>query len=378
MKNALLSLVLLSALLPAGLDAFWEVAEGEVTLETDFALTHDSNIDGNVGGRSDNIARLTPTLRFRREAGRGTIDARVSSTIERYDKNDSEDDENYAASLNIGLPTVEGSPLSGSFGLDYRDETSLNDTLNQRTSRQSYGGNLDLAYRYSERLGLTGGLYYDETNTEAFSDTTNYGGDLGVQYFRRTGWALTFSYALSREESDGQFGTAVDDTNHSFNFGVSGQLTPKLNGNASIGYQINDDSATGSDNGSIVASAALQWAARENTDVNLALSRATQASANDQSVERTDIDLTVNQRLTDKLSASLGLFYSAESFRGADRDESEYGFDLGGTYTFTRRWSAAASVSYTNYETDGTDVITGVNAPADERWVYSLSTRFTF
>ncbi|HEY5551421.1 MAG TPA: outer membrane beta-barrel protein [Opitutaceae bacterium] len=337
--------------------ALIELDRGVITLNTEFGVSYDSNILGQLTNESDTLLTFSPTLEYRREGGRGTMNFTLGGRFVHYLKADDRSHEDYNVGGVITLPVSPDSPFSGSLNASFGRATNVNETVGDLVTSTSLRLGANGAYAFSERLSGTGGVSWGTTENENFGDNESLSLSLGISLqeflFRRLPLTLSYGYSTSESTNDPTTMRALDTESHSFNVGTNGQLSPKVSGAVSVGLRSTDDSGTnftsqGSSDTGIVASTSLAWAASELTTVSLALSKSLDVTADNQSTDTTRAGLTWSRTLSEQLSANAGVSHSWNSYRGMDRDDKLFGLSAGLSYQIRRNWTAGASYAYTD------------------------------
>jgi hypothetical protein len=378
LKTAFAGITIISCLIsynPAS--AFTKVGSGELIVGATARVGHDSNIFGNSigGGVDDSFFSITPELLFVKDDSRSTINGRIATDITRYGDRSDEDFENFNSSLDITLPTGQGSPLSGNihFGFDSIKDTNLH--INDRINSDTFSGSANLTYNVSSKTGLRGGfLYSDSQNGGGFSDTKTSLVTAGVQYNYSSKTGVFIDGRLRTTESDGT--TSVDNRSKGFTIGLTGELSPKLEGSISAGYQSTDargNIAGDPDSDSLIAFANLTWTPQEKTNLVLTLSSDMDVSPGDQSVETTSARIQINHDISRALSIFGGIEIRSLDFRGIlpHRKDDVSEFNGGIHYSINPRFSAGAEVSFF-------DSSSNVALSDYDRQVYSVFASFSY
>lgn len=330
--------------------SFFEIARGEIILNTTGQVTYDSNIFARNDAEGDLYFSLIPELQFLRHAGRGTIDARAGVDITRFIDFSDEDYEDLHATLDVTYPVTPGSPLAGEAFAGVTERSEVNDYLNTRVKQTETGIGTDSFYQFSERLALRNNLAFEDTDVEGFSGTQTYGGSLGLQWIYSEKLSFFSDYRLEWDKSDGEDtlqGREVDNTNHSILFGAIGVLRPRITGTASVGYQQTNSRSDEPDTGLIITAIALNWAWRPKTDLILEASRELEVSPTDETVERSDLTLGLEHDVDEKISLTGKAGFRLLDFRSSDRQDNALLAGAGIRYIFTRYWNAGADYDFT-------------------------------
>ncbi len=234
LKTAFAGITIISCLIASNtVSAFTQVGSGELIFGATARVGNDSNIFGNSSEIDDSFFSIVPELRFVKDDSRSTINARIATDITRYGDSSDEDFENFFSSIDISLPTGQGSPLSGDiqFGFDSIKDTNL--YVNERILSETFSGSANLTYNISSKTALRGGfLYSDSQNSGIYSDTKTSVVSAGFQYNYSSKAGVFIDGRLRTTESDG-----VDNRSKGFTVGLTGELSPRLEGSISAGDQ---------------------------------------------------------------------------------------------------------------------------------------------
>lgn len=348
--SAPFALISATVFIAPSLHGFYEIARGELILNTTGQATYDSNIYTRSDSMSDIYFSLIPELQFLRHAGRGTIDARGGANLTRFLDHSEEDFEDFHASLHVSYPVSPDSPLSGSVFLAAIEDSDVNDFLNTRVKSRTIGVGSDSLYRFSERLALRNALGFEDTDVKGFSGTQTYGGSVGIQWLYSEKLSFFTDYRLRRDESDGDDtvrGRKIDNINHAILFGAIGTLRPRVEGTANIGFQRTVARAEESDQNLLLLSADLTWIWRPKTTLLLHAVRELDVSPADETVERSEVDLGAIHILNEKINLTGHIGYRHLVFNGSNRTDDAFVVGTGIEYIFTRYWEAGADVEIT-------------------------------
>lgn len=331
--------------------AFTQVGSGELIFGATARVGHDSNIFGNSiqGGIDDSFFSIVPELRFVKDDSRSTINARIAADITRYNDQSDEDFENFYSSIDISLPTGQGSPISGDIRFEFNSINDTNLLVNNRLNEDTFSGSANLTYRISSKTGLRGGFQYSDSQNELFSDTKTSLLFTGVQYNYSSKAGVFIDGRLRTTESEGI--NSVDNRSKGFTIGLTGELSPRLEGSISAGYQSTDARGNipgDSDSDQFIAFANLTWTPQEKTNVVLTLNRDMDVSPGNQSVETTSARVQINH----EISRAVSLFGAAGirnlDFRGVLPSRKDDVSELSGgiLYSINPRFSTGLEASF--------------------------------
>ncbi len=118
-------------------------------------------------------------------------------------------------------------------------------------------------------------------------------------------------------------------------------------------------------------SLAINWAARDNTDVSFAASRSQRLSTQDYTVVSNGVRLSVEQKLRYNLTGRATLGRNWEDFRAINREETRTYFLADFHYTFAVKWEASFAYRF--------DTVESQSGGADwDRHQVTVSAGYTF
>jgi hypothetical protein len=430
-RNALrAALPLLLASVPATSFSFVEIARGALLLQTTGSVTYDSYFIGTVDNDPDTIYSLYPSLRYTRNAGRGTISASAGVAFNRYETNTDLDSDDIRANFSIDLPTVEGARLDGNFTVDYSEATTVDLFVNDRVASETLSTNLAFKYRAGPRVTIAESFAYSESSREIYSDQEMISNQLSLSYkgFLR-GTSLILSHGVTFTESSGDNfrGVGLDQEAHNISLGLSRPLYGEVNGTLSYGYSLlrrsSGETVNGeTDNSSAYVSASidgpflprnrfpkltssaslsysqsatagindgggkflagnlnLAWSARPRTKLHVRASRSLDLSVSDLSVENTRVGGGFDQQIGRSTGLNGSVGYTWSDYRGVSRSDSTLDANLGISRSFNKYLSAGASYGYQNNQNTSSGFQPGRFAPRDyERHTATGSVTVTF
>jgi hypothetical protein len=178
MKKPALALMVL-ILTAQSILGFVDLDRGGIILETEFFAQHDNNITGNANKESDLILSVDPTLQYERR-GRGTVSASLGMNFIRFEEFSDFDSENLHGDFNLGFPVAAGSPFSGNFSFGYREQSLVDQFVNERINSKVTNLNLSGQYRLRQRVSARGNITYTDTDSERFSKMEDQSASLGL------------------------------------------------------------------------------------------------------------------------------------------------------------------------------------------------------
>lgn len=357
---------------------FYEVARGELFLNTTLTGQYDTNIFGDNREESDFLFTLTPELQYLRNPGLTRMDLRAGVAITRFDDFTGENSEDPYVSLSLLFPTRDQAITSYNLDMSYRRLTQTNRDVTTRAQSDIYNVGGGVRYNYSPKFGVRGNAAFNKRDyrNSDFADIDTYRGGIDGIYIYSPKLETFVGYQFRRTETSRVAAEKIDSNTHTVSVGATGQVLPKVEANVAVGVARRDFSRGDLSSETMLAiSGSIDWAAAERTSLVLDASRDFDTAPNNQSKQETYVGLTLNQRLTEK--ATLSPFvsftyadYTATNIPGGRTDEV---WNLGSnlSYAFNTQASAVLRYSYTDSDSD-------LARATYERQFVSLSVLFSF
>jgi len=346
-----------SLLVSSPLSAFTEIADGALKFTADTSILWDSNYQGNANGDSDTVYSITPGFSWDRSSGRIKMQANASIEFQRLKDNDQYDDEYINANFSIKAPFAPGSPMSGQGSLAHNESSSIDESLNQRISRETSSASMSFSYRFRPKISANLNAAYIETANDEFSTITDHNLALGATWHDI--WrdvSLSLDYRLRNAKSSGAIGTGAKNKENSFSASLDGQLLPKNlfpKLEATLAFRLQSNSSLIEDEADkqiLGFQAGLHWPARETTTLNLTLDRDLQLSADDRTNEITRLNFGVVQQIGRKITTRLDIALSDTKTLSIDRSSTRFTAELNATYQVNRYLNLNAQASWSeNY-----------------------------
>lgn len=348
-------LVIASAVLglstAAPLAAIWEVADGELFLSLDAAISADSNISSSSAELSDTIYSVTPGFTWERARGLGTISLGAECEIERASEYEQYDSENYSANFALSMPASSAQRLRGSINASYFDGSRVNAFENTRVSETSYSVGFDAAYQATGKINTRLGVDYSKTEPEQLAEYERNAINVGLGYNFRPDVSAFLDVRFT-DSSSNPFGErlSTDTSGNAVLIGLDGQITPKISGSIGFGYDWSETNSGGEqrDYSGPSYDVSLTWSPRERTTIGLEAANGIQSTGTG-GTEFFNVGLTVNQEIGFNMSANAGLSVRSSDFADENRGEDDVvQATLGGRYSMTRNISFGVSYTYTD------------------------------
>ncbi|MGC4071997.1 MAG: outer membrane beta-barrel protein [Nibricoccus sp.] len=409
---------------------FAEFARSLLLLQTTGSATYDSYFIGTETNEPDTIYTVYPSLRYRRNAGRGAINADAGMAFNRYDVNKDLDSDDIRANLSIELPTVEGERLDGNFNVGYNEATVVDLYVNDRVTSQTVSSNLLLNYRLGERIDLGETFSYSSATRDIYSDQDIFQNQFVVNYngfLRGTSLDFTHNLTIVQTSGDAFTGVGLDQYSNSLSIGLTRALYGDVKGSLNYGYTVLNRSSGETTNGEtrsassfitatldgpflprnrfprLTSSASfsysqsamaglndnaskflsgrlsLSWAARERTKLHVNASRSLDLSVTNVAVENTRVGAGFDEQIGRGTSLGGTVGYTWSSYRGVTRTDSVLDASLTISRTFNKYLSASAGYTYQYNQNSSTGFQPGRYLPTSyERHTVMGSVTVTF
>jgi hypothetical protein len=276
-----------------------------------------------------------------------------------------------------------------------------------RVPTKSFAASASFTYKLSLKTGLTDTIAYTDSSRSGYSDQKSFMNDVSFKYSEflgSTSFRLTHSYQKTTSSGENFLNAELDQTSNAFSASLSRPIAGPLVGELTYGYRFLDRAAdesligqTSNDGGfftatlsgpflppsrfpktkssasvsyqestspgindtgqkTLTGNVSLEWEARERTTFELGASRNVGLSANDLSVESTEVNFGVTEKVGYATSLRGNVSYMWRSFRGIDRDDKMLQGSLSASRRLNRNWTTGVSYSYQRNETSGSAI----------------------
>lgn len=310
------------------------------------SIGFDSNIASSNGGPSDVVTTTTLGLEYARRAGMIGVNGNVNWTIGSFLSNPSEDFAN--PSMNMEFVKSSGR-TTGSLTLSAARQNQADAIVNRRIESWNYNTGLNWKYPVIERYSLSGSLGYgilDYTdNSTGLVDLTTASASLDLFYAYNSQRDLTAGYRIRQSDTSNN-NQSID---HAFTVGVSGKIISKLNGNVRVGYQVRNESLTGSTFTSVTSSASVTWAVNKRFSLTGTLSKDFNTSGTESTSDNVTFNINAQYVLTPHwtLFSGVGAGYT-DFLSGTDtgRFDEFVTWSAGVHYSMNEHFKASLTYSY--------------------------------
>lgn len=307
-------------------------AVGDLQINATAATLFDSNIYFNENEIDDIIFQFRPTATYTKRLGPFVASATGGGDFGRYVENGQEDYSNPVTRFNIGMAEDFGlfsvdkrtaGKISFGFDTDISQRTEANEQLRDLVNYTLYTANFNIRYNHSPKFGISTDLGYDFRDYQSASTLGNFFTDIetqniGVNLFYIYSPKLDFfiNYTHSQVDGRGDRDFYIDNEVSTVRIGAEGTFTPKISGNASIGYAFRtfDNSIVNSDEG-LVFDSGVNWQFRQKTGLSLNLRRNFTTTAQDNALETTTYNLSLIHKFTQRTTGTLAYTFSDNDFQ---------------------------------------------------------------
>ena len=344
----------------------------------------DSNTSGVVPGEieseDDLILKFTPAIHYSKKLRWFTFSGSAGVQLAQFLKNDKKSYIQPTSTFSIDFDESLKKRISNNakirfdmnFDLGQKVETSV---LEQDLVSYSYflvGANV--RYNHSSKFGLGAGTSYSfrnyqdwatggQTTNSAYSDLATvpiYARAFYI-YSEKLDFFTEYNYSRSRNMSDGGGSGLIDGATHGVSFGAQGELSPKLSGNANIGYvrQVYDESSLPGQ-ATLSLGSGLQWSLNRKTSMGFDLSRGFSPSAQGYTMLNTSGRLSLNHRFTDDVSGTASVSYGTTDYTYASGAGSSLssnsleniGFGANLNKTISKHFTTSGGYSFSHISRD--------------------------
>ena len=350
---------------PVSLNALSEGKYGKIDIGAENSLSYDSNIFSSNLNEGDMILRSTPTVTYSKKVGIVVVSASAGLALTKYADNTEQDSVDPQTGFDIDLSGLNdrigfmksgGGKLKFDIFADVGQSTATNVIEQDIVTSTNFIAGLDIRYDYSPKFGLGTKLSYGFTASDgnaSYNDLNNWSlsGRAFYIYSKKLEFFGDYEYRPI-SGSGGNSTTFIDSATHEFKIGANGDLFKKVKGDIYLGYSFkNFDSSSVSSDNAITFGGGLTWSMNSKRSLRLGLSRSFSASAQDQSILSTNVNLALNHRFDKKTNGTIYGNYSITEYTGNNsRTTKNVGF---GT-TITRQLNSKMMVGF-SYDYTKTD-----------------------
>ncbi len=346
-----LIVLLVGGIIPVPARALLKFDEGhdELFATGSLSVTYDSNISANRFAQGDMIYSAGAGLEYTRHAGIISVDASAGISTSRFDKFTSDD---FSDPHFQGEFSAKDDRTAADLTLSAARQSQADVISGTRAVSWDYAAGLDTKYRVTDRYSLSGTFNYtlqDYVNTPGLTNLTTYSAGTNLYYTINSARDFFAGYNFSLQET----ARGLSFYDHSFNVGIDGKILPKLNGTASIGYELQDPhgSTTDRSTGSLTSNIALTWNFSRRLKITGDVSQNFSAISTTGSVNTLASSLDASFSMNAKTSLTGGVGGGYNRFIGAaagGRRDTYFTWNAGVTRTINDHFTT--SLGYTYYE----------------------------
>jgi hypothetical protein len=399
-KELFLCLFCLSLVLANNTFALTENVFGRFDLSASLSAEYDSRVFGissqslqavrtsgtpgvavdEIESEDDLILRFTPAIHYAKKLRWFTFSGSAGVQISQFVKNDKKSYIQPTSTFSVDFDESLKKRISNNakirfdmnFDLGQKVETSV---LEQDLVSYSYFlVAANVRYNHSSKFGLGAGTSYSYRNYQDWAtggQTNSAYSDLATIpiyarafyiYSEKLDFFTEYNFSRSRDMSGGGGSSLTDGATHGVSFGAQGELSPKLSGNANIGYvrQVYDD-ASFSGQSTLSLGSGLQWSLNRKTSVGFDLNRGFSPSAQGYTMLNTTGRFSLNHRFTDDVSGTAHISYGTTDYTydasGAASSTSSnsldnIGFGTNVTKTLSKHFTTSGGYSFSHIARD--------------------------
>lgn len=320
---------------------------------------------GEIESEDDLILKFTPAIHYTKKLRWFTFSGSAGVQLAQFVKNDKKSYIQPTSTFSIDFDESLKKRISNNakirfdmnFDLGQKVETSV---LEQDLVSYSYFlVAANVRYNHSSKFGLGAGTSYTYRNYQDWAtggQTNSAYSDLATIpiyarafyiYSEKLDFFTAYNYSRSRDMSGGGGVSLTDGSTHGVSFGAQGEVSPKLSGNANVGYvrQVYDDSSFPGQ-GTLSLGSGLQWSLNRKTSMGFDLNRGFSPSAQGYTMLNTTGRVSLNHRFTDDVSGTAYVSYGATDYTYASGPSSANSLDnIGLGANVTKRLSKHFSTS---------------------------------
>ena len=360
---------------------------GDISINARAGVDFDSNIFSNETESDDVVITFTPTATYARQFGPLKLSATGGGNFGRYIDHPEEDFSDPITSFNIGMAEDFGifsvnkrsaGKIKFGFDTDVSQRTESNQQLQDLVSYTLYTANFNVRYNHSPKFGVSAQAKYDFRDYQDISSIQKYYTDMLTRQVGATLYYIyspkldlyadyNFSKHYGKSEEGRNFFTNNDVS--TIRIGAEGTFTPKISGDASIGYAFRtfDNSVSEAEEG-IIFSTSVTWQFRQKTGVSIGLTKNYMPTSQDNALDTSSYHVSLTHKFTSRMIGTAGYIYNNSDYL---------------TYRTDPRDPAIINSSLINPSDvifDRTDVMQGINLSVNNAITKYLSTvaRYTY
>lgn len=354
----LVSLLSLSFLCAAGLWASPMVKVGdsiEIFFTGKTAVKYDSNVFVNYGEREDDfIYTVQPGLHMVvGKDAENTIVVDFSQQLlffaDREELNQANEIINISANHDGGGQVKLGMKAGYNENAQNTGDENVTGSL---IRKRNYNLGLSATYNMSPKMQISSNPSWSQTDyrnyTSRFLDSNIYTLPLDVFYLYSEKLKMGGGYRFRYTDIDPvQNLTAADRHDHFMSFRLVGEISPKLQSQMSVGWQVQHING-GDDLSSISMDANFTYLYTPKVTIKWGVNRDFSASGTGQAIQRTGGNMSVNYTMTDKMLWSAGFGYTVSDYKYGSREDHLFNTFVNWRYMYNKMLSFGVGYSYQN------------------------------
>ena len=349
------------------------------TIRANVGVRYSTNIDSNNAGRSDFTYRGGLDIDLSRDRRDSIWNLNLGTDLFRFSSETDENSNDFRATLRFepNQPRFS-SRFQGNGSIGWVRSTDADPVLGTRLQRNRFTFRYGAIYTANTKwsLGADGSYNWEDPQNRdsgnlarvsnwRLSSTAYY------RYSPKLAFTAGGSYARSSGSRNRTFQS--DNTTVSVSTGVDGQITPKISGSVSVGWQIRDAERETDTESAPFVSASLAWSVNSRTSVALSASSDFSTLVSDQLTETQSISLQYNRQLGIGINLNALASFQTSRIRsfGLTRTDDSYSASLTASYRLND-WSALSLQANWN------DQRSSLPAFSFDRQAVELRMRFTY
>lgn len=310
---------------------------GSLDFSTNLTTTYDSNLFGlskdefnknnsknsDLKSTDDIIITLHPILHYSKDISLLSLSASTGIRISKHLFNKSRSHSTPVTTFNLDFDESLKKSLSANSKIRFSASFDLGQTVGtdliegDLISYTFFNIGLNARYNHSAKLAFGTGTSYEVREYQSGTVNNDYqdleslpiSSDVIYIYSPKLDFFLNHTY--QKTETSNSTLSLGNTISHSFSLGTNGEISPKLNGSASVGYSnLSYQNNLMNDRSSFVTSAKINLKHNSKTTSNVNLSRSFSPTASANSQLSTFLRYGINHSLNPTLRSDIGLSHS--------------------------------------------------------------------
>ena len=332
------------------------------------SIGYDTNIRTSQIGREDFIYNGSLDINVGPDRQDANWDFNLGTDLFRFSSEDEENSNDFRAIFSWWSSQPRfASRFQNNGSLGWTRSTEADPQLGTRVQRDRFDLSASSLYTVNSKLSwsLNGSYNWEDprgsSSSIALSELTTWSAGLTgfYRYSEKLAYTLSTSYSdTSGRDSGNPFGT--DNSGWRFSLGLDGQISPKVSGTFSVGWQFRDSAFPGASDDLPYFSSGLTWQIDRRSSLGINGSIQFGTTLDGALSEDLSLSLQYSRRINSRLNGGLSLGWSDSNlnFDGGDRaDErieagARFTYDLNewlslnGRYTYSDQTSSTDSFAF--------------------------------